>query len=528
MRGVESFHGGRLSLRLEGARGKGGEDKRYFYCPETRVLCSVIGYISNLSTIASSRSIAGSCDAEIACRLYQANGMSFTGELDGIFLVCIFDETAEKAYVFQSRSGFDLPVYYTRGEEAFLLSTSLRMLLRHSTMARELDLVAARDFLHWHALVPNRSTLLKGVSKLMPATFLVVDCRDRSVAVNECPPGDCPHLSRSEARRRLIPAIEECVEQAVGQLGERRIALTLTSGWDTNLLLHLLRRVTDKAIDAVTIDGGGARSEVASVRLILEKYKGVRHVTREVSKELNHFADLVWRFEGAVFNEGMSLRYELGNVLREENIDCVIVGSGADQVLWPQGSTRRALRTMRNAARRISGRESPEGGTRRNIGRGYGIALEDILLELNLKMHGIALNSFGVQCLYPFVDARIMQLGRALGFFHNWRKRAYVEEVKRALPPDVSGRLKKSGHVVDTPAIFAANRERLIGALKSELAGKLLSPSQVGRVAARPDEHHLLIMQLAYLKTFNDLFISGDYDSHFGDERLDAPLAEFL
>jgi argininosuccinate synthase len=116
---------------------------------------------------------------------------------------------------------------------------------------------------------------------------------------------------------------------------QQEAALTLTAGWDTNLLLHFLKKETNAQITAVTINGGGKQNEIPATASILEHYPKVRHLTATVHYELSSLPEIVWILEGYVFQEGMFLRSELARVLAQEDLHSVFLGACGDQVLYP-------------------------------------------------------------------------------------------------------------------------------------------------------------------------------------------------
>ena len=157
-------------------------DRRPFYFnQETGVLCGVLGYFSNLDEVGKLHSIEKTMDTEIIGELFRLTGLKFLDEIDGHFVIFIYDQKAGKALVLQPEHGSILPVYYYEDSKGVTFSTSLRYLLKKNTFDRKLDISAARKFLYRRYMIPDEETLVEGVKKLVPQSYLSIEREDRAL-----------------------------------------------------------------------------------------------------------------------------------------------------------------------------------------------------------------------------------------------------------------------------------------------------------------------------------------------------------
>ena len=65
------------------------------------------------------------------------------------------------------------PLYLSVQQQFVRFASSLPALLATEGIDKEINPVALHHYLHWHAVVPAPHTILKGVTKLPPATIRV-------------------------------------------------------------------------------------------------------------------------------------------------------------------------------------------------------------------------------------------------------------------------------------------------------------------------------------------------------------------
>ncbi|MFW9973111.1 MAG: asparagine synthase-related protein [Candidatus Odinarchaeota archaeon] len=496
------------------------DEKPYFYNHDRKILISILGHIYNLKEIKSKYSILKVNDAEIIEELYALKKDRLILELDGIFLIFIFDTIVQKGYVFQSEYGFSRPFYYSLTQNGVVFSTSLKRLLEKIPLKRELNINAVYDFLYYEQIIPNELTLIKGIKKLIPQRYMVFDLFTKTVFVKSLI-ARRKRISIKTAKENIITSIEKNMFRIYGELKKEKLAITLTAGWDTNLLLHFLSKIAFEKIYAVTLSGGAEISEISSVKSIIDNYDKIEHLNSEIREDIvDIFPEIVWTYEGYVFESGIFLRYELAKLLQKEGSKYVFLGACADQVfvmpitIW----------VVKHIKKRLINREHR---FRLNIlSHKYDIKIE-MLFDYLLKMHEIALNNFGIQGIYPFLNKETLQIGKTLRVF-NFRKRLYRNRIKKTINPSIIRYLAKSGAVVDINHLFNINKSQLIKIFNQEFINKILSSTQIEKILQKPKDYTLLIFQLIYIYLFNELFISGRFDTKFDDIRLNAPLSMFL
>ncbi|MFA6217536.1 MAG: asparagine synthase-related protein [Candidatus Omnitrophota bacterium] len=511
----------------------------FFYNEKTDILCALIGYISNLSKIKKQIKIDLCDDVAVVEELYRLEGIKFIDKLDGIFTVIIFDNKLRKGLCFQDNHGSNLPLYYLNNEDGFAFSTSLKLLLNNSKFIRELDYTSIFAFLSNGNTVPGESTLIKHVKKLVPNTFISFEVERSACNVCKCQPL-IEQPSLSDAKENLIASIQDNARILCSALVQKTRFLALSSGYDSNFILHTLKDSGADKICAVTI-GGQKENEIPQVKEILKFYSTVDSAVHIISPALiQALPDILWRLEGYVFEKGIFLQYALGKVLCEKNALAVFLGECADQILDQNrisifdrlkekikllvqlsiiGDVYYLIKKKNEPIhRKVIARVRP------NVKATY-----DTNFDFILKKNGIMLNSFGTQGLYVYINKTTQAISKKLGKL-NSKKMFFKKSVERLVLPRVAGVFahRKHGGSTDTEYLMFEDLKSVLAIIQTTFIEKIVGKAYVRTICKKPEAYSEPILQLVYLYLFNELFVSGKYDSRLCRESLEVPLADFV
>lgn len=541
----QGFDNGSISLTVQRIRTFDYDEQSVWYTPVTHVMCAMLGYIANIDDLKQQYGITQCQDVAVVEQLYTLKSVEGVMECDGSFVIVIFDEKMRTGYIFQSEYGMYLPIYYHSSSDGVLFSTSLKPLLRRMSASRELNGEAVKTFLLYEHIIPNATTLIKGVYKVVPHKYLRIDCQKRVIAVEPLVTSSV-RMSKAVARQELLPSIEANIRRLQRHVCGK-MATTLTAGWDTNLILFTLSQAAQEEIAAVTIDGGKVQNEIPATRQILQAYQQVTHLTSTIQPSIvEALPNMVWMLEGAVFENGMFLRYELGKVFAQHGIHTVFLGACADQVLYPQTMFKRLAHYVPQSAWKeqvihlaqrvkdwgIKQERLEERELRRQITQiTASVYSKDVTYHLDieflLKMHGLIFNGFGVQGLFPFLNRTTAHCAQALGM-SNRQKRVYKAKIRERLPSAITQYFKKSGAVVDAPGLVAAHQTMFLRILQTPFVQTIIQDAFGHIITQAPAAYYKLLLQAAYLYLFNELFVSGIFDDHFDHPQIDVSFSQIL
>ncbi|MBF0279391.1 MAG: asparagine synthase (glutamine-hydrolyzing) [SAR324 cluster bacterium] len=110
-------------------------------------------------------------DTETLLHGYHAWGMEgLLARLNGMFGFCLYDTARKQLFLARDRAG-EKPVYYYKNSEYFVFASELKALTQSGSIPCSIDQDALAAYL-LHQFTPGSQTLLAGVSKLPPGSFL--------------------------------------------------------------------------------------------------------------------------------------------------------------------------------------------------------------------------------------------------------------------------------------------------------------------------------------------------------------------
>ncbi len=513
------------------------------YNHKNKVLCALIGYISNIDDLKAKYSLKKSLDTEILAELYEKAGTGFFPDIDGVFTIFIWDSAQKTGYLFQDESGSNSPFYYVNEEGQFIFSNSLKCLLQNFRKKRRLNIQAVHDFLYTGRIVPNEDTLIEGIYKLLPGHRLIISHDKKEHKVQRIA-ANRTRYSKEYAKANLINSISKQIRRMAAGINTSNIGMTLSAGFDTNLILHFLNKEKFEKITAVTI-GGSKVNEIPNAVKCASQYNNLKHLTVRVDENrISFLPDIVWRTEGYVFESGLFLAYEFASMMHREGIRCVFLGEGADQVLNPfknftlvklKMSIMTSIKgTLLGAIfyRLVKKEKEPNKHKQHRLVKPFNTFFSrikfSIIIDYILKKSGIFLNSYDIQAFYPFLNKDTICLSKSLGAPLSKGKKFYKTEVIQTLGDKFSPYIKKVGGSTDIEYLLKGKEALIAGLLQKDVIKGLLSEKQSREILKNPQWYCETILQFMYLYLFNELFISGAYDDLFGDPGLDKKLEEYF
>lgn len=348
----------------------------------------------------------------------------------GTYLLMVYDENDKTLRVFQDFLNGPLAVYYAQAKDKVYIDTSLKHLLARSGLRPAINRAAAAQFMR-HGAVMGQDTLLEGVYKLAPLRALAVKEAPRQYPVSYCVEPVGLEQAKSRWEEVLTDSICACAR------GRGEVSMPLSSGYDSNYILYALHRHTPLPINLYSLGARRGVSELDVVKGNAACYPRAHLKTGYTGPEtLTHFEDMVWRLEGAVFEAGIFLQYELARLMGGDHRACAVCGECADQLMHQDFSLENRAQFPDPRCACIA--QDPYA---------YGAAIV-------VKKSGIMLNSFDVEGRYPYVDLRLAALCKALRPV-NKKGKLYHKSVCRArLPARVLRYIAKVGGSTSLHSLF--------------------------------------------------------------------------
>ena len=195
-------------------------------------------------------------DTEVLLKGYRHWGTKLVDRLVGMFAFCLVERDTGRALLARDRLGVK-PLYLAEGPGWLRFASTLPALVAAGDVDTDVDPVALHHYLTFHAVVPAPRTILKGVTKLPPATMLELEPDGRRRETRYWEPvtsdGEGPHeLTTAEEWRDAVGA---CLRVAVERrlVADVPVGVLLSGGLDSSLIVALLRERGQDALATFSI-----------------------------------------------------------------------------------------------------------------------------------------------------------------------------------------------------------------------------------------------------------------------------------
>lgn len=296
--------------------------------PELRAELEALGY-----------SFFSGGDTEVLLKGFHAWGEALLPRLNGMFAFAIWQRDRQELFIARDRLGIK-PLYLSKTGDRLRFASTLPALLKGGDIAGVLNPVALNHYMSFHAVVPAPDTLIAGIEKLPPGTFMRVDASGTSSqhrwwALEFGASEEEQRYSFEDWQERTLAALRQSV--ALRQRAAVDVGVLLSGGVDSSLLVGLLREA-GAADNLLTFsigfeDAGGERGdEFKYSDLIAEHYQTRHHQLRIQEKEILEQLPSAFRAMSEPMVSHDCIAFYL--LSREVSKHCKVVqsGQGADEL----------------------------------------------------------------------------------------------------------------------------------------------------------------------------------------------------
>ncbi|MEI9409373.1 asparagine synthase (glutamine-hydrolyzing) [Mesorhizobium salmacidum] len=272
-------------------------------------------------------------DTEVVIEAWRAWGDDCLPRLNGMFAFLLWDSETGRLYAARDPFG-KKPLFLASGDGFHAFASEIDSLRHFPDVDDRLDQDSLREFLSYR-YVPGPATFFRGISKVPPGTFVVVDGANIRAERYFTTPFS-----------RTSPTVES-FDEAVKLFGEKldeavRLRLRsdapfgayLSGGLDSSMIVALMSRHMGKPVATYSVgfDVPGS-SELPYARQVADTF-GSRH--SELVVNMDAFTS-VWEEavlrRGAPVSEPSDLPVLLLSRLASRTVKMVLTGEGADELL---------------------------------------------------------------------------------------------------------------------------------------------------------------------------------------------------
>jgi asparagine synthase (glutamine-hydrolysing) len=268
-------------------------------------------------------------DTEVIVHLYEEYGERCVEKLRGMFAFAIWDSRQNSLFIARDRVGIK-PLYYYADKDCLIFASEIKAILADQKVKREVSPAMVDRFLTFY-YTPGEETLLKGIRKLSPGSYMVAKDGKMQVRSYWDLHFEPSNLSLAQAEEQLMALLEESVK--IHMIADVPVGFLLSGGVDSSAMLGLAVGKTDKPLSSYTI--GFSEASIADERpyakLAAQRYGSDHHETTISSKDfLDFLPQYVWHMEEPVCEPpAVALHYV--SRLARNYVKVLISGEGGDE-----------------------------------------------------------------------------------------------------------------------------------------------------------------------------------------------------
>jgi len=292
-------------------------------------------------------------DTEVIVHLYEELGPACLQNLRGMFAFAIWDEKLQSLFLARDRVGIK-PLYYHLTSECLVFASEIKAILADPTVRREVAPELIDRFLTFLYL-PGEETLLKGISKLAPGSYLLFkDGRVETHPYWDLQFSKAPRApSLEEASKQLESLLAEAVE--LHMIADVPVGVLLSGGVDSTAVLSYAAEKTQKAINTFTVgfSDPGVADERPYAKLVAGEFGTQHHDMTITAADFAAFMpQYVWHMEEPVCEPPAIAMYYVSKLARN-HVKVLLSGEGGDEA-FAGYSNYRNLVWLERIKRRLS------------------------------------------------------------------------------------------------------------------------------------------------------------------------------
>ena len=274
-------------------------------------------------------------DTEVIIKAYHFWGEDCVKHLDGMFAFAIWDQSSQQLFVARDRMGIK-PLYFNITPKAFTFASNSQALLTQE-LDRSINPVALHQQLSLHGVVPAPNTIINGIHKLKPGTFVTLRSNGELRETTYWHPS-AKRLEENISDQDYIERTHELLTAAVMKrmsASDVPIGVLLSGGLDSSLIVALLKEAGHEDIRTFSIGfediGDEVGSEFEYSDQIVSRFN-TQHKKYQVSNKevLPRLSEAVMNMSEPMVGQDAVAFYLLSEQV-SKHTKVVLSGQGADE-----------------------------------------------------------------------------------------------------------------------------------------------------------------------------------------------------
>lgn len=270
-------------------------------------------------------------DTEVIVHLYEEFGDGCVKHLRGMFAFALWDARKKRLLLARDRVGIK-PLYFAETSDSLLFASEIKALLVDSELRREVDPQAIDTFLTFN-YVPGGDTLLRGVRKLEPGHYLVLE--RGQIKIERYWDLRFPAEKRQGSFDSAAEELNELLRRTVRDhmISDVPVGILLSGGVDSTALLSFMVRETNRDIKSFTVGFSGEQfaDERFYAKMAAKKFGSQHYETTITASDFQEFLPkYVGHMEEPVCEPPAVALYYVTKMARQ-HVKVLMSGEGGDE-----------------------------------------------------------------------------------------------------------------------------------------------------------------------------------------------------
>ena len=271
------------------------------------------------------------CDTEVIVHGYEEWGTDCLQKFNGMFAFVIFDKQKQRLWVVRDRLGIK-PLYYYYDKDVFIAASEVKAILKTGLVPSALN-ENVLDAYFSIGYVPGPETMFKGILKVLPGHYLVVD---RQKKVDVCEYWDFANIQQEPeneiaALEQIGSLLSDCVQKRL--ISDVPVGAFLSGGLDSSIVVAMMDKlISPQSVNTFTVAYHEGYSEKEYAQVVAEKFRTNHNVFYLESEDFFSSLETLVRFaEEPIVEPAAIALYHISKLAREHAI-VLLSGEGSDEV----------------------------------------------------------------------------------------------------------------------------------------------------------------------------------------------------
>ena len=278
-------------------------------------------------------------DSEVILKAYAEWGEQCVERLHGMFAFAIVDLRDYSLFVARDRLGIK-PLYYSMDDKHFAFASNMQALLAAGEIDKSINPVGLHNQLTLHAVIPAPNTILQGVKKLAPGTYIKINSSGemdfhRYWHLNASRDPAKSSWTEDDWSQAIHDSLMDAVKKRIS-VADVPVGVLLSGGLDSSLLVALLAEAGVNDLRTFSIGfndiGDEQGSEFEYSDQVVERYATQHHKYLIPNSEvLDRLPEAISQMSEPMVGQDAVAFYLLSERVSRE-VKVVQSGQGADEV----------------------------------------------------------------------------------------------------------------------------------------------------------------------------------------------------